>query len=274
MNTLIRILLFSTFLLAQYVGVAQSNGQEGSLETILNDSILWQEALPISEVATFAQETTNLLDQMNGGLKEHSLSTLFNDDWDSIYNEIKVKDVELQIDSSSIINPTALENSIVEWRLYRQKVDDWNDKLDESIEWTSLNLDRLKKLSSLWNATRQNALEINAVEAVMNLINDTRSEIRVTSLTFNKSFNELLAKQILVSELNQIVESKERLLQQAKDQSVRSLLLPDRPLLWDDIKYNLIGKEEFAARFNNIVNRRKQEYGALFNSYRYNIICL
>ena len=90
------------------------------------------------------------------------LSSIFTDEWDSIYSEIKRKDLELQIDSSSIIHPTILENNITTWKLFGQRINDLSSKLNNSISWTSRNQEKVEKLNVLWSTTRRNAIDNNA----------------------------------------------------------------------------------------------------------------
>lgn len=251
---------------------AQISDPTITITEILEDSILWDDYFPLSEIPNRSQETLDFTDVVTKGLGTRELEDIFKDEWDSVSTDIRKKDQEFVIDSTTRLGPSAIQNRLREWTIMRDKLTTWNNELTEDISWIADENKLFTKLVVTWNKTRQHALAENAAPTVVERINEVRGKVRSVSKQIDNNFNMLLDRQVELSDLTSIIDKKIIRLNEEKEYSVKSYLLPDRPMLWTEIAIATDSTAHLPETINKVISNRKSEFNRFFFTNRYHLL--
>ena len=239
-----------------------------SLQEIVNDTIAFQQAIAVSEIVSYEQETQTFLTNIQNGINDRNNL----EEVEVGFNEIdSLTSVKSPVSKESLISsgPIALQNQVSEWTTYRERLTNWNEDLRERVSWFEAQQVSTANLKTLWQETRVAAAEADAPSEVLLRIRTLIRSIGQVEKQLSSSRNLILQKDVEIADMLTVINGDLATMNEVKDESVKSLVIIESPPLW---KFLVIKEEKeaegesLASRIKTIISNRISTISSFYNN--------
>jgi small-conductance mechanosensitive channel len=228
MKRAVSLLIFGAAWIFHLSALGQSSR---NLQDILDDTVAYQQAITISEIVTYEQETQVFVTKIQTGIDERGDLENITIGYLELDSLIKLKS-PVSKESLIAMGPIALQNQEGQWVGYNSQLTSWHDNLQSRSSWFETQQISIRNLKILWQTTQTSAAEGNAPAEVLERIRSLQRSIRQLEDLLKSSRNNILQTDVKIADLLVIVNNDLVVMKEVREESVRSIVIIESPPLW------------------------------------------